>query len=35
MSMNIIPQCTTVSNATAVVSCFDANLIDVTTIEDL
>ena len=35
MSMNNIPQSTTVSNATAGVSCFDANHIDVTTIEDL
>ena len=33
--MNNIPQSTTVSNATADVSCFDANHIDVTTIEDL
>ena len=33
--MNNIPQSTTVSNATAGVSCFDANHIDVTTIEDL
>lgn len=35
MSMNNIPQSTTVSNATAGASCFDANHIDVTTIEDL
>ena len=33
--MNNIPQSTTVSNATAGASCFDANHIDVTTIEDL
>ena len=35
MSMNNIPQSTTLSNATAGTSCFDANHIDVTTIEDL
>ena len=33
--MNNIPQSTTLSNATAGTSCFDANHIDVTTIEDL
>ena len=33
--MNNIPQSTTLSNATAGASCFDANHIDVTTIEDL
>ena len=35
MSMNNIPQSTTLSNTTAGTSCFDANHIDVTTIEDL
>ena len=35
MSINNIPQSTTLSNATAGTSCFDANHIDVTTIEDL
>ena len=35
MSMNNIPQSTTLSSATAGASCFDANHIDVTTIEDL
>lgn len=33
--MNNIPQSTTLSNTTAGTSCFDANHIDVTTIEDL
>ena len=35
MSMNNVSQSTTVSSATAGASCFDANHIDVTTIEDL
>ena len=33
--MNNLPQSTTLSNTTAGTSCFDANHIDVTTIEDL
>lgn len=35
MSMNKVSQSTTLSSATAGASCFDANHIDVTTIEDL